>query len=151
MKTKYSSVAIVTFMMVASIGLGILSSCSSSSSAPTLSKQDEVKAILTASPWKIKTVSVDGADKTSVYPNLGLVFANATFTSTNGGAIWPASGAWAFTSADATAFVRNDGIVVTIQEATSTSLKLALTWNKTTLGSGKTESLSGVNIFSFGK
>lgn len=147
MKTKYSffiSFALSMFV------IGILFNCSSSS-APTLSKQDQVKAILTASAWKVKTVSVNDTDKTSVYPNLGLSFTSTAFASTNGAAVWPASGTWTFTSADATAITRNDGLVVTLQEVTSTSLKLAITWNKNTIGSGRIESVSGQNVFSFGK
>ncbi|MFM7487573.1 MAG: hypothetical protein ACKO13_11725, partial [Cytophagales bacterium] len=119
--------------------------------APTISKQDQVKAILTASPWKVNTVSVDGMDKTITYKDLGLTFTSTGFTSVSGAAIWPASGTWSFTSAEATAFKRDDGLEVTIQEATDTSLKLALTWNKTTLSSGKVESVSGAHVFSFKK
>ncbi len=115
------------------------------------SKEDQVRSLLTGSAWKMTTVTVDGTDKTAVYDDLILTFGITTFTSTNGGVVWPATGTWAFTSPDATAIVRNDGLAVTIQEITSTSLKLGLTWNKTTLGSGRTSSVSGQHVFSFGK
>ena len=52
---------------------------------------------------------------------------------------------------ETTAIKRDDGLVVTLQEVTDTSLKLALTWTKTTLGSGRIESVSGQHVFSFGK
>jgi hypothetical protein len=120
-------------------------------SAPTISAQDDVKAKLTASAWKIGTVTVDGVDKTSVYPNLTLTFTSTSFTTTNGGVVWPASGTWSFTGTDATSVTRNDGMVITIDEATATSLKLGLTWNKTTIGPGRAESVSGKHVFSFGK
>lgn len=121
------------------------------SDTPALSKKDEVTATLTKSAWVIKTVTVDGVDKTSIYPNIGLTFTSSAFTTTNGGPIWPTSGTWSFTTADATAIQRNDGLVVTIQEATATSLKLALSWTKTTLGGGRVESVSGQHVFNFGK
>ena len=94
---------------------------------------------------------MDGADKTDIYGDLSLKFTSSVFTSTNGEALWPASGTWTFTTDDATAIKRDDGLVVTLQEVTDTSLKLALTWSKTTLGSGRIESVSGQHVFSFGK
>jgi hypothetical protein len=125
-----------------------LTSCSEDAG---LSKQDEVKAKLTAAAtWKMQTVLVDGTDKSTVYKDLNIKFTDTGFTSTNGGAIWPASGTWSFTDADATAITRNDGLTVTLQEVTDTSLKLALTWNKTTFSPGRIGSVSGGHVFSFG-
>ena len=136
--------------ILAVVAIGSLSNCGDDE--PTLpSKQEEVTEILTGSPWKINTVSVNGTDKTLTYKDLGLTFTETGFTSADGEPVWPASGTWSFTSAEATSFTRNDGLVVTIQQATETSLKLALTWNKTTLGSGRTQSVSGSHVFSFGK
>jgi hypothetical protein len=99
----------------------------------------------------MSSVSVDGTDKTSLYKDLSLKFTATGFTSTSGGVIWPASGTWTFTSADATAIKRDDGLEVTLQEVTDTSLKLALTWSKTTIGPGRVESVNGKHVFSFGK
>ena len=130
----------------------LIAGCGGSDPTPTpVSKQDEVKAKLTLPTWKMQSVTVDGADKTSLYKDLTLKFTASGFTSTNGGVIWPATGTWSFTTADATAVKRDDGLVVTLQEVTDTSLKLALTWSKTTLGSGRIESVSGQHVFSFGK
>jgi len=136
---------------LALIALGFLSSCDSSDDVPALSKMDEVKAILIASPWKVNTVSVDGVDKTITYKDLGLTFTETGFTAVSGGPVWPASGTWSFTSATATAFTRNDGLEVSIEEATATSLKLALTWNKNTIGQGRQQSISGQHVFDFKK
>ncbi|MFM8832904.1 MAG: hypothetical protein ACKOEV_04620, partial [Cytophagales bacterium] len=151
MKAQFSLATRLSLSILALLSIGFLSNCGNSNDAPTISKQDQVKAILTASPWKVNTVSVDGMDKTITYKDLGLTFTSTGFKSVSGAAIWPASGTWSFTSAEATAFKRDDGLEVTIQEATDTSLKLALTWNKTTLSSGKVESVSGAHVFSFKK
>ncbi|MCA4899802.1 MAG: hypothetical protein ACK514_12835 [Bacteroidota bacterium] len=151
MKAFNSTATRISLSVLALIFIGFFSSCGSGSDAPTISKQDQVKAILTASPWKVNTVSVDGVDKTITYKDLGLTFTNTGFTSVSGGAIWPASGTWSFTSADATAIKRDDGLEVSIQEATATSLKLGLTWTKTTIGQGRTNSVSGAHVFSFRK
>ncbi len=147
-----NSIAIrFTFSILAVVVIGSLSNCKNSDDPALPSKQEQVSAILTASAWKVNTVSVDGVDKTNIYKDLGLTFTNTSFSSVSGAAIWPASGTWTFTSTAATAFTRDDGLVVTINEATETSLKLALTWNKTTLSPGKTGSASGAHVFSFRK
>lgn len=151
MKALNSTAPRFSFSVLALLSIGFFSNCGSGTDAPTLSKQDQVKAILTASPWKVNTVSVDGVDKTITYKDLGLTFTNTEFTSVSGGAVWPASGTWLFTSANATAIKRDDGLEVTIQEATTTSLKLGLTWSKTTLAPGRSQSVGGAHVFSFKK
>jgi hypothetical protein len=151
MKALKSPESRLFFSIIAVVAIALLANCGNNSDAPLPSKQEEVKAVLTASPWKVNTVSVDGVDKTVTYKDLGITFTGTSFTSVNGAAIWPASGTWTFTSATATAFTRDDGLVVTIQEATATSLKLGLTWNKNTLKTGRTESISGAHVFSFSK
>ena len=142
---------IITRILTMSVVVAILflSACKGGGE-PSLSKQDDVKAKLTASPWKVSTVMVDGVDKSAIYNALGLIFTNTGFTATNGGAIWPASGTWTFTSTDATAITRNDGLVITLTDVTATSLKLSLNWTKNTLG-GRTESVNGQHVFTFGK
>jgi hypothetical protein len=151
MKALTSLATRISLSVLALIFISFFSNCDSGSDNPTLSKQDQVKALLTASPWKVNTVSVDGVDKTITYKDLVLTFSSTGFTSASGGAVWPASGTWSFNSADATAIKRDDGLEVTIQEATATSLKLGLTWNKTTIGQGRTNSVSGAHVFSFSK
>ncbi len=155
MKTNYTKRVAVAFLLIATVATLIhLSGCKGGAADPTpapASKQEEVKAILTLPTWKMQSVTVDGTDKTSIYKDLSLKFSATGFTSTNGGAVWPASGTWSFTNADATAVKRDDGLEVKLQEVTSTSLKLALTWSKTTLGPGRKESVNGQHVFSLGK
>jgi len=113
--------------------------------------QETATNLLTSSTWKIKTVSVDATDRTSVYPGLALTFTATGYTTTNGGVIWPASGTWSFKDQTATVITRNDGLEITIQELTETSLKLSFNWTKTTLGSGRVQSVSGLHILTFSK
>jgi hypothetical protein len=126
-----------------------LTSCGSKSD-PAPSAQDAVTAKLIANNWTMQNVSVDNVDQTSVYKGLTIKFTANAFTTTNGAAVWPASGTWSFDSTDGKTIKRNDGIVVTV-EATDTKLKLTLTWSKTTLSGGRTESVGGLNVFSFVK
>jgi hypothetical protein len=151
MKASNKIVTRFIFSVMAIVAITSFSNCGNDTDTPIPSKQEEVKALLTASAWKVNTVSVDDKDQTTTYKDLGLTFTNTSFTSTNGAAIWPASGTWAFTSDAATAFTIDGGLEVTLQEVTATSLKLALTWSKSTLSSGRQESLSGKHVFTFRK
>ena len=154
MKTKINSsfVIAVIYGMVAILLLVQFSGCSKKSdpTPATPTAQEAVQTKLVANTWKMQSVSVDGVDQTGVYKGLTINFTSSSFTSTNGGAVWPASGSWSFTSADATAIKRDDGIQVTVS-ATDTTLKLTLTWTKTTFGGGRVESVKGQNVFSMVK
>jgi len=129
-----------------------LSSCGKKNDvAPTPTAQQTVTSQLIANTWKIQSVSVDGIDQTSVYKGLTISFTATSFTTTNGGVVWPASGTWSFPSAtDATTMKRDDGILVTVM-ATGATLQLSLTWSTTTLAGGKLESVKGQNVFNFTK
>jgi hypothetical protein len=130
------------------IALIALQSCGKKSdpTPPT----EQTKAILKANTWNMATVTVDGTDRTSVYTGLTLSFTDTDYTTTNGRAVWPASGTWVFADPTGKVITRNDGLQITVEEAVAGSLKLKLTWNKTTLG-GRAESVAGVHVFSFVK
>jgi hypothetical protein len=132
------------------IAIFILTSCGNSDD-PKPSAEQNVKALLTASPWKMNSVIVDNSDQTALYQDLVLNFGNTVFNSVNGGAVWPQDGSWNFTDTNATAILRNDGVVVTIMEIDATTLKLKLPWAKTTIGSGRNTSVSGEHVFTFVK
>jgi hypothetical protein len=118
---------------------------------PGPSKKDEVTEILTSGTWKVQSVTVDGTDQTDVYKDMTLKFTSLTYNTTDGIPVWPAVGTWTFTDDNATAFQRDDGVVVDILSATGTSLKLGLVWDETTLGSGRSASVAGDHVFSFVK
>ena len=146
MKYLRSSLCLLSLLMIA--GVMLISSCEKKTE---ISVADAVKAKLTASTWKLKSVDVSGKDQTSVYKGLTLTFTTTSFTTTNGGTVWPVTGTWEFKTPDATAIVRDDKLEVTIQEVTETSLKLSLTWSKNTFTSGRVEAVSGAHVFLFGK
>lgn len=147
MKTKFSARHLMVIIATATLIVLItqLTSCGSKSD-PTPSAQDAVKAKLIANNWTVQSVSVDGVDQTSVYTGLTIQFTATSFTTTNGKVVWPASGTWSFTSPEATTIIRDDGIEVKV-EVMDTTLKLTLTWTKSTLGGGRVESIKGVNVF----
>jgi len=116
-----------------------------------LTEAEKVTAVLASSQWKMNSALVDGTDQSSVYQGLTLNFTATGFTSTNGEPIWPATGTWQFTNDNARAMKRNDGVEVSINESTNSKLVLQMSWSKTTLGSGRINSVGGQHIITFGK
>lgn len=100
--------------------------------------------------WVMQNVLVDGVDKTSTYSGMTLSFTATSFTSTNADPVWPSSGTWSL-NANGTTFKRGDGVEVSIQAATTSSLKLGLAWTTKTFGSGKTNSVAGNHVFTLTK
>jgi hypothetical protein len=130
-------------------GLLVLQSCGGKGSDP--SPADQMKTILTSGTWNLQNVSVDGVDKSSIYSGLTLRFTEGNFTTTNGRVVWPASGTWEFSDDTGKNLTRGDGVPIGVEEATTSKLVLKLTWNQTTLGQGRANSVKGVNVFTFGK
>jgi hypothetical protein len=127
-----------------------LAGCKKDDPAPETPATDVVK-LLTSGSWKIQRVTVDGVDASSRFAGLALSFTESGFTATSGNVVWPATGTWAFTDSSQKSITRNDGLVVTLEEITSTKLSLKLTWAKTTLSGGRTSSVAGTHTFIFGK
>lgn len=130
-------------------GLLMLQSCGGKGSDP--SPADQMKAILTSGTWNLQNVLVDGIDQSSVYTGLTLRFTDNNFTSTNGRVVWPPSGTWQLSDDTGKNLTRGDGLPISIEEATTSKLVLKFTWNQTTLGQGRVNSVKGVNVFTFGK
>jgi hypothetical protein len=128
------------------IGLLFLTSCKKDDPEPETAR---IQKILAANSWVIQTVTVNEMDQTNLFTGLTLSFTKTNYSTTNGGVVWPASGTWEFVDETAKTIVRNDGLQITINEVTNTSLKLALTWSTTTLGGGRTASVAGDHEFSF--
>jgi hypothetical protein len=128
------------------IGLLFLTSCKKEDPEPETAR---IQKILAANSWVIQTVTVNEMDQTNLFTGLTLSFTKTNYSTTNGGVVWPASGTWEFVDETAKTIVRNDGLQITINEVTNTSLKLALTWSTTTLGGGRTASVAGDHEFSF--
>lgn len=127
-----------------------LSACSEDGE-PKLSKAEEVTALLISGTWKVNAVAVDGVDRSSVYPGLSISFTSTGFTTLNGGKIFPANGTWEFTSEEANAIERNDGLVIDIISISESQLKLGLTWASGTIGTGRVSSVGGDHVLTFGK
>lgn len=152
MNTKKIKIASsLSKILVLAVLIGGLSACDGNGEIDP-SKKQEVLALLTVSTWNVSSVVVDDVDASSNFQNLSLTFGEDSFTSTNGGAIWPSTGTFVFTSPDANAFITDSGLEVSIIELNEISLQLGLSWSETTIGTGgRLSSISGNYVFSFVK
>jgi hypothetical protein len=104
---------------------------------------------LEAKTWSVQSVQIDGVDHTSLFQGMTLTITKNSFTSTNGGSVWPSSGTWGFTDEQASAILRNDNTTITIESISESQLRLSLNWSETTFGPGRKKSISGSHVFDF--
>lgn len=138
LKLIFSAVAVVTLVTLSGCG-----------EEPSLSAVEQTLTKMMAKTWTVQNVNISGVDATQSYATMTLKFTETAYTATNGGVVWPASGTWQFTDVTATKVNRNDGLEVTIVEASEAVLKLSFTWTKTTFGGGRSQSVAGVHVFTF--
>ena len=146
MKTV-STVGRVSLFALAIAALGFMSSCGGGGGGP---EKPDVAAMLKSGQWKVQTVTVGGANQISLFTGLTVTFSASSFSASNGGPVWPSSGTWTLNTAG-TIITRGDGLTVTIDNISETSLKVSLDWDQTTLGGGRIESIEGSHVFTFGK
>lgn len=139
----------ILFSTVLILSLLIIESCNSKKSPQT--PQDITASKLKSTTWNISAVTADGTDQTQLFAGMTLSFSQNEYTTNNGGALWPSNGGWTFTDDTASFILRSDGITVTIKETTTDKLVLSLLSTKTTIGGGRTNSITGNYVFSFTK
>ena len=149
MKTRKCTYAILKYsvqLFIILCVLPFLTGCGGGGSDSPSAKEVATK-MLTANSWKLSSVTVDGTDQTSLFNNMTLNFAATSFTASNGGLVWPASGTWTFKDEEGKIIVRNDGLLITVMELNDASLQMSLTWASSTIGPGRVSSIAGVHIF----
>ena len=145
--SKFRRMTVYVFSSAIVISLLVLSACGDSSPSATEITANQLKA----NTWRISSVMVDATDQTALFTNMTLSFTASEYTTTNGKAVWPASGTWSFTDNTAKKIKRSDNVEVTIIEINDTSLKLSLNWATNSFGPGRVESVAGNHLFSFVK
>ncbi len=130
----------------------ILTSTSCKDDDPSATEQTIKR--LAAHEWTLTKVTVDGVDRTSVYEGLVLVWdKNHTFSTTNGGVIWPSTGTFSFTDKAGksllVALTNNEETHVSIETLTNTRLIISFHRNESTLGQGRVRSIGGEHVFEF--
>ncbi|HZX75499.1 MAG TPA: hypothetical protein VFE57_13825 [Cyclobacteriaceae bacterium] len=139
---RFSSVAI-TFCFL------ILFSCGKNDPKP--SEVERVTELLQGNAWTIKNVKVDDV-VLDMYANLKVTFTReGTYTSVNGGVIWPASGTWKFKDENATAMIRQDDLEIGIQSIDASSLTVTFTWKDDVYVEGRTSAVSGKHVMTLSR
>lgn len=110
---------------------------------------DRIKALLIDGAWTLQTVLVDEVDKTSLYEGLVLSFTQTSFTSVNGGVVWPSNGSWEFKDASGETIVRGDGLEIAIVTIDKSTLQIAFTLVEGSLGEARQSSVAGDHVFTF--
>jgi hypothetical protein len=116
----------------------------------TKSPKDKTSELLLGAAWNIKTVVADGTDQTTVFNGMTLSFNSTSYTTTNGGALWPSNGEWSYADESGKSLLRSDGLLVTIVDIADNSLSLGLVSTKGSIG-GRVNSVSGNYVFTFEK
>lgn len=125
----------------------VFSSCGSDEPSPA----ETNTKLLTSGAWSVNSVKVDGIDRTNLFNGMSITFTDQDYTAVNGGPIWGTTQSWTFTDNAANTFSFSSGIVADIRELTTSSLKIELRWNKTTLDGGRDKSVEGLHEFQFTK
>lgn len=110
---------------------------------------ERINNLLQANTWLIQSVTVDDNEQTDLFTGLKLSFTSTTYTTTNGGVVWPGNGTWQFTDDTGKVIMRDDGLQIMIDEITESTLTLSLSWSPGTLGPGRATSLAGEHEFRF--
>ena len=142
---------LITVAITVASGLTLITSCGGTDATPAETESQKATKLMTQGTWAMQSVTVDGTDKTSIYAGLKLTFTATGFTATSGGGVWPSTGTWQFTDDTGTTVKRDDGLTITLTELTTTKMVIKLTWTETTLGGGRTNSVQGNHVFTFGK
>lgn len=110
---------------------------------------DKIRSLLMSGEWNLETALVDEVDKTTLYQGLILSFTPTSFTSVNGGVVWPSNGSWEFIDASGEIFVRGDGLEITILTIDDSTLEISFTLSEGSLNEGRQSSVAGNHVYTF--
>lgn len=137
-----------TFVSIYIVALLLMCNCSKHHDPTPGDIQQQTSKKLQSATWKVKTVLRNDVDITQDYTNFTLTIAASTYTTTNGGLAWPASGTWAFQGQSTTTVIRDGSIPVDfVLSDDASSLKLNFTIETSTYTNGRVNGLKGVYEF----
>jgi hypothetical protein len=148
MKIKYTQ--ILALLLIVSVSI----SCKKDSDPdPEPTEMEKVTTLLTATggKWKPSTlanwVMVEGVNVTELFKDFTISFTATGYTTSGTTPVWPRTDTWHFKDEAAKILIRDsDKKEVTIESVNETTLRITLTWDKTTYG-GRTTSVSGKHEF----
>lgn len=101
--------------------------------------------------WMLGSVTNDGVDVTNQFDGFALTLRkDFTYSTTNGGNAWPASGSFAFADEQQNQIQRDDNVLILIGDVTANNLEVSFNVN-TVAGSGRLNGITGNFIFKLNK
>jgi hypothetical protein len=134
------------YILLAVSGMIQISGCGEDEQLLTPNQVTE--ELLTSQIWEMTEVKIDDV-VSDLYAGLTLSFGTDTYTTTNGGKVWPASGTWEFVGDKGDKILRDDGLQITIISANASQLVMSFTWSTTTFDGGRAGSLTGLHRMTF--
>jgi hypothetical protein len=110
---------------------------------PLTEQETVVIMLMSAEAWTSPVVTIDGVDRSDMYRNFELKFAESTYTSSGGAPVWPATGSWEFIDEDANRMLLDGTLEVEINSISDDELELSLQWNENTFTPGREKSIKG--------
>jgi hypothetical protein len=124
----------------------ILTSCGKGEEP--LPPNQKTEDLLRAQVWEHTETLIDNTSS-NLYDGLTLSFGSKTYTTTNGGSLWPPSGTWDFVGDDGTTIVRDDGLIIEILRIDGAELVMMFNWDSKVLDGGRSASLKGKHQMTF--
>jgi len=134
------------YILLAVFGMMQISGCGEDEQSLTPNQVTE--DLLTSQVWEMTEVKIDDV-VSDLYSGLTLSFGSNTYTTTNGGKVWPASGTWEFVGDKGDKILRDDGLAITIESVNASQLVMSFTWSTTTYDGGRAGSLTGLHRMKF--
>jgi hypothetical protein len=111
--------------------IGFLTSCGPDD-AVELSTAQELAFEKLAGEWTLKngegSIQLGGSDISMNYPGFSLSYESDTYTTTNAGTLFSASGTWEWLDEEARVIVLDDGKEITLVELTTTSFTFSFNY-----------------------
>ena len=124
---------------------------------PVPTAAEVTTALLKGPAWTMSGVTVDGV-VLDLYKNLNIAFtaddngSNGKYTSVNGGVIWAATGTWKFKDDLAKVMVRDDGLEISIDAITATTMTISFTrTGDTVFEGGRSNAVGGKHVLTLGR
>jgi len=126
------------------LSLTLYSSCDKAEAVvDLLPTEQELFVIDISKNWNISnngSITQDGVDITSQFPNFVVIFGNKTYSSSGGFNLWlDGSGTWDFANSETTTEIVVDGVPM---DVTLNSSSLMLSWSNAAIG-GRMSSVTG--------
>jgi hypothetical protein len=135
-----------TALLLMMVSVLLIQACKKDDPQPAT---DRIKSLLIDGAWSLQTALVDEVDKTSLYEGLILSFTQTSFTSVNGGLVWPSNGSWEFKDASGETIIRSDGLEIVIATIDESTLEISFTLAEGSLNEGRQNSVAGNHVFTF--